>query len=314
MALLDYKVSIGYKFDETHEEDDERRVADTYRVISLSFTNLGGPSAVPEYFAAFGHRDYEDRVYANLGEHYLGKLRYDDAAKTFKSFVTLYPFHRNAPRFSMRVVETFTKGGFPKLVLESKKEFASTYGLQAAYWTHFKPEESPEVLSYLKSNLKDLANHYHAQYQNKELDAEKSANYAEAVHWYGDYLNSFPADPESPPINYQLADLLLENKDFGEAARQYERTAYDYTPHPQSAAAGYAAVYAYREQLKVAGTTDPSSNALLDRIKRDAVAPNFGIFNSLAPTLTMSGITVSGGNAAGTFGGGLRRCIGEGNR
>src|SRR6185436_13568575 len=77
MALLDYKVSIGYAFDETHDEDSERRVADTFRVISLSFTNLGGPAAVPDYFSEFGHRSYEDRVYNNLGEHYLAKLRYD---------------------------------------------------------------------------------------------------------------------------------------------------------------------------------------------------------------------------------------------
>jgi hypothetical protein len=109
MALLDYKVSIGYAFDGRRDEDGERRVTDTFRVISLSFTNLGGPAAVPDYFTEFGHRSYEDRVYNNLGEHYLAKLRYDDAAKTFQSFVTLYPFHRNAPRFSMRVVETFTK-------------------------------------------------------------------------------------------------------------------------------------------------------------------------------------------------------------
>ena len=71
MALLDYKVSIGYDFDQTHEEDDERRVADTFRVISLSFSNLGGPDAVQEYFSNFGNRSYEDRVYSNLGEHYL---------------------------------------------------------------------------------------------------------------------------------------------------------------------------------------------------------------------------------------------------
>ena len=166
MALLDYKVSIGYDFDQTHEEDDERRVADTFRVISLSFSNLGGPDAVREYYATFGNRSYEDRVYSNLGEHYLDKLRYDDAAKTYKAFVALYPFHRAAPRFSMRVVETFTQGGFPKLVLESKREFASKYGLQAEYWRHFKPEESPEVLTYLKTNLKDLATHYHAEYQS----------------------------------------------------------------------------------------------------------------------------------------------------
>jgi tetratricopeptide (TPR) repeat protein len=253
MALLDYKVSTGYDFDQKHEKEDERRVADTFRAISLSFSNLGGPDAVHEYFSKFGNRAYEDRVYSNLGEHYLAKLRYDDAAKTYKAFIALYPFHRAAPRFSMRVVETFTKGGFPKLVLESKREFASRYGLQAEYWRHNKPEESPEALAYLKTNLKDLATHYHAEYQSTQDANEKLANYHEALRWYGDYLKSFPTDAESPAINYRLADLLFENKDFGEAATQYERTAYGYPTHSQSAAAGYAAVYAYRQQLKDAG-------------------------------------------------------------
>jgi tetratricopeptide (TPR) repeat protein len=266
MALLDYKVKIGYDFDQTHEEEDERRVADTYRVISLSFTNLGGPDAVREYYSHFGHRSYEDRVYSNLGEHYLDKLRYDDAAKTYKTFIALYPFHRNAPRFSMRIIETFTRGGFPKLVLESKREFAAKYGLQAEYWRHFKPEESPEVLAYLKTNLKDLATHYHAEYQGTQDAGEKLANYREAIRWYGDYLESFPKDPDSPPINYQLADLLLENQEFGDAAKQYERTAYGYPLHAQSADAGYAAVYAYRQQLKTANGEQQ------DPVKRETVA------------------------------------------
>ena len=265
-ALLDHKVSIGYDFDQTHGEDDERRVADTFQVISLSFSNLGGPEAVPEYFSTFGNRSYEDRVYSNLGEHYLAKLRYDDAAKTYKSFVALNPFHSAAPHFSMRVVETFTQGGFSKLVLESKREFASKYGLQADYWRHFEPEESPEVLAYLKANLKDLATHYHAQYQSTQETDEKLAKFREAIQWYGEFLESFPKDADSPSINYQLADLLLEHEDFGEAARQYERTAYEYPPHPQSATAGYAAVYAFREQLKVVDME------MQDFIKHDAVA------------------------------------------
>ena len=266
MALLDYKVKIGYDFDQTHEEDDERRVADTYRVISLSFSNLGGPDAVKEYYSTFGNRSYEDRVYSNLGEHYLEKLRYDDAAKTYKTFVALYPFHRNAPRFSMRVIDTFTKGGFPQLVLESKRDFASRYGLQAEYWRHFKPEESPEVVGYLKTNLKDLATHYHAEYQGTDNASEKLTNYREALRWYGGYLESFPKDADSPPINYQMADLLLENKDFGEAAKQYERTAYGYPVHAQSADAGYAAVYAYRQQLQGAGAEQK------DAVKRETIA------------------------------------------
>jgi tetratricopeptide (TPR) repeat protein len=166
----------------------------------------------------------------------------------------------------MRVVETFTKGGFPKLVLESKRDFASKYGLQAEYWRHNKPEELPEAIAYLKADLKDLATHYHAEYQSSQEANEKLTNYHEALRWYGDYLNSFPKDGESPTINYRMADLLFENKDFGEAAKQYERTAYGYPANAQSPAAGYAAVYAYREQLKVVGKEN------LEAVKHDTVA------------------------------------------
>ncbi|MDH3626713.1 MAG: tetratricopeptide repeat protein [Acidobacteriota bacterium] len=252
IALLDHKVSTGYDFDGEHAEDEARRVEDTFRVVSLSLNNLGGPTAAPEYFAAFGHRDYEDRVYRNLGEHYLEKLRYADAAQSLNAFVDLYPFHRSAPQFNMRVIETFTAGSFPQLVLESKRDFASRYGLQAEYWTRFDPTDSPEVVAYLKSNLEDLATHYHALFQNaEEVDdnEDRAIGFREASRWYGDYLTAFPTDPNTPAVHYRLADLLLEHGNHGEAALAYESTAYDYPPHEQSAAAGYAAVYAYRRQL-----------------------------------------------------------------
>ncbi|MGD8810582.1 MAG: tetratricopeptide repeat protein, partial [Gammaproteobacteria bacterium] len=251
MALLDYKLSIGYDFDASHSEDEERRVADTYRVISLGFSNLGGPEVVSEYFADNGTRSYEDRIYSNLGEFYLTKLRYNDAAAVYESFVELYPFHRVAPRFSMRVTEIYEEGNFPLLVVESKKDFATKYGLQSEYWQYYDVEETPEVLGFLKTNLTDLANHYHALYQDETLVEERAENFAEASIWYREFLTSFPADPETPSINYQLADLLLENEDFGAAALEYERTAYDYDSHERASEAGYAAIYAHREHLKV---------------------------------------------------------------
>jgi len=249
-ALLDYKVASGYDFDSDHEEEEERRVEDTFQVISLSLSNLGGPEVIGEYFAANGHRPYEDRVYRYFGEFYLVKLRYNDAATVYKSFVNLYPLHAAAPHFSMRVIEIYEVGGFPKLVLDSKKEFASDYGLKAEYWRHFEIGKSPEVLNYLKSNLKDLANHYHAQYQDAAQGQEKPANYAEASRWYREFLDSFHDDPQAPSLNYQLADLLRENGDQAGAAREYERTAYEYPAHEKAAAAGYAAIYAHREYLK----------------------------------------------------------------
>ncbi|HEX5765821.1 MAG TPA: outer membrane protein assembly factor BamD, partial [Woeseiaceae bacterium] len=174
------------------------------------------------------------------------------AASVYQSFIALNPLHQKSPHFSMRVIEIYEEGGFPKLVVDSKKEFATNYALDAEYWNHFNAEDSAAVLEFLKTNLTDLANHYHALYQNEELVDERPASFAEASRWYREFLQSFPEDPASPPINYQLADLLLENEDFGEAALEYERTAYGYSPHDQASAAGYAAIYAHRENLKLA--------------------------------------------------------------
>ncbi|HEY9183106.1 MAG TPA: tetratricopeptide repeat protein, partial [Gammaproteobacteria bacterium] len=220
--------------------------------ISLSFSNLGGPEVLAEYYSTYGGRTYEDRIYKNLGEFYFDKLRYNDAATVYDSFVERYPYHRVSPEFGMRVIGIYQAGDFPKLVVESKKSFATKYGLQSDYWQHFDAAQRPEVLGYLKTNLHDLANHYHALYQEPGLTNEKSANYAEASVWYRAFLASFPQDEQSPAINYQLADLLLENGAFGDAALEYERTAYAYAAHERAAAAGYAAVFAHREQLKAA--------------------------------------------------------------
>lgn len=252
IAMLDYRLSIGYDFDADVAGDDEHRLADTFRVISLSFSNLGGREVVDEYFAIRGHRVYADKIYGNLAEFYFGKLRFEDAASVYKSFIALNPFHRKSPNFGMRIVEIYEDAGFPILVVEGKKEFSKTYALDAEYWNYFSIDESPEVVGFLKVNLTDLAGHYHALYQEESLLDERQVNFSEARQWYGEYLASFPDDSETPDVNYQLADLLLANEDFGEAAREYERTAYEYAPHERASAAGYAAIFSHREHLKIA--------------------------------------------------------------
>jgi len=252
IALLDYKISIGYDFEQVDDKIEAKRIEDAFRVISLSFSYLGGPESVVSYFDKNGPRQYEASIYSHLGEYYLVKRRYGDAAKSYNTYVERNPLNKVSPHFHIRVIEIYLKGGFPKLVVESKKKFASTYGLRATYWTFFEIGTYPEVIVFLKSNLIDLANHYHALYQNKRLRKTAKVNFAEATHWYKEFLDSFPEDVQAPTINYQLADLLLENKDYRDAALEYERTSYNYEPHAKSSEAGYAAVFAYREYLKKA--------------------------------------------------------------
>lgn len=256
IALLDYKISIGYDFEQIRDNIERKRIDDTYRVISLSFSYLGGSKEVIKYFETYGGRLYEASIYSHLGEYYLTKRRYADAASAYNAYVERNPLNKVSPHFKIRVIEIYLKGGFPKLVVESKKNFAQTYGLRANYWTFFDINSYPDVIVFLKSNLTDLANHYHALYQNKRLRKFRKENFSEATRWYREFLESFPEDMQAPAINFQLAELLLENKDFRDAALEYERTSYNYEKHEKSSAAGYAAVFSYREYLK---TVDQAS-------------------------------------------------------
>jgi len=253
IAMLDYRKAIGYDFDAYEEEDDdEHRISDTFRVVSLSFSNMGDAEEIDKYFAENGQRSYADKIYESLGEFYFAKLRYEDAASVYKSFIGLNPNHEVSPHFSMRVVDIYGEARFPLLVVESKKEFATQYALGSTYWNHVDIDASPDVVEFLNTNLTDLAGHYHALYQTKGMEEQKPANFGEAHRWYRQLLASFPSSEETPGVNYQLADLLLENGNYPDAALEFERTAYEYPDHEKSSAAGYAAVFAYREDLKIA--------------------------------------------------------------
>jgi cellulose synthase operon protein C len=130
IALLDYKVSVGYDFAQTEDEQERKRTEDTFRVISLSFSNLGGADSVVEYFAATASAVTRTASTATWANSTSTSCRYADASATYNAFVSRNPFHKMAPNFHMRVIEIHTAGGFPSLVLDSKKSFATAYGLK----------------------------------------------------------------------------------------------------------------------------------------------------------------------------------------
>ncbi|MGB5717395.1 MAG: tetratricopeptide repeat protein [Gammaproteobacteria bacterium] len=247
MALLDLELQdteAGIAQLDQLSRPRRELVDDTLRVVSLGFSYGQGADGVAEYFRRRGTRYYEYIIYDNLGLLYLQKERYNDAAQTFQAFVTQNPVHRLAPGFQMRVIETYQQGKFPTLVLESKEALVDQYNLQSEYWQHYSPEDNPQVLDYLKLAMTDLSRHYHALAQKDK----KPQDYQQAAHWYRRYLGSFREDADAPQMNFLLAELLFESGDYQQAALEYEITAYDYAPHENAAAAGYAAVLAYDKQ------------------------------------------------------------------
>ena len=121
---------------------DRELVDDTLRVISLSFSYLDGQESIGIYLNKRGQVDSAYLLYSSLGNLYLEKERYLDAAETFAGFVEYEPYHRNAPLVSMQVIEAYKQAQFPSLVLEGKQSYVEAYGLNSDYWGFHDPRSA----------------------------------------------------------------------------------------------------------------------------------------------------------------------------
>lgn len=261
---------------------DLELVEDTFRVTSISLANLQGAASIPPYIDSAVRREYEFRVYQQLGELYIKQERVKDAADTFGAFAQRSPSHPAAPLLQARVIEIYASTGFATLALEAKKQYVSHYGVGSDYQRSNPDGWTQNAEPLVKTHLEELARHYHASAQK----SKKTEDYQEAVRWYRNYLTSFPKDPQAAQNNFLLAELLYEDARFAEAAAEYEKSAYGYPRHAKSADAGYAALLAYGQQEK------RSASAEAQKIQRGAIdsalrfAKSFPQDPRAAPVLT----------------------------
>jgi tetratricopeptide (TPR) repeat protein len=223
---------------------DRELAEDTLRVMSISFSYLDGAQSVDQLLARHGQRAYAWLLYSRLGDLYVEKQRFQDAATTYRAFVASHPLDEHAPVLSTAAIEAYRKGGFADLVLEGKVEYIQHYGFDALFWQGRAHAAYPEVVAELKTDLKDVAQHFHATAQK----SKRADDYGAAAHWYRAFLASFPGEADSADTNYLLADALFESHQYLDAAGEYEHTAYGYPRGARSPEAGYAALVAYQKQ------------------------------------------------------------------
>jgi tetratricopeptide (TPR) repeat protein len=228
---------------ESLKRADRELVEDTLRVMSITFSYGEGAGSLENYVQQHGQRPYNWLLYERLGDLYVDKQRYQDGASVYRAYVARDPYSDHAPDLDMAAIEAYGKGGFSQLVVDGKHEFVERYNFDSPYWQTRSRASNPRVVQELKTNLKDVATYFHASAQK----SGRVADYQEAARWYRDYLKSFPGDADSAQTNYLLAEALYEGHQYGEAATEYEHSAYDFPRNEKSATAGYAALVAYQK-------------------------------------------------------------------
>jgi tetratricopeptide (TPR) repeat protein len=174
------------------------------------------------------------------------------------------PLATPAPELLARVIEIHEKNGFPSLALEAKRDYVVRYGHDSEF-RRANPAGWAAAQPRVKTHLSELARHHHAAWQQGKARGDLQ----EAVRWYRELLGAFADDAEVAGQRFLLAELLFEDRQFAQAAIEYETVAYGAAPgpagagaaalaqaaataNPKAADAGYAALLAYAEQVKAA--------------------------------------------------------------
>ena len=259
-AFLDLKIPPGEVFDAQLPRlspADREQVTDVFRVVSMSFAQLGGVDSVDVFFRRYGSRSYADHVYLDLAEFYVEQEQVTEAARTWRVLAQRAPLGPNAPRLTARAIGLYRQAGFQQRVVETETVFVQAYGMDADFWTVHSPQDFPDVLQVLQSSLQELAHVTHEQARKTQDAGDVRA----AEQWYREYLVAFGDEAAAADMNFQLAELLYENGQYRQAIDEYERAAWSRGDHPRAADAALGAQRASEKVLQHAAAADRAAVA-----------------------------------------------------
>ena len=252
--LLDrYLVTMDRRLRAREELTPPQRelVDDTLRISAIIFSFDDGADGIQKLTARQGAKPYDRLLYEALGDLYIGKERFTDAAQVFHAFADRSPNDSGAPTLLARAVDAQKRGQFVSLVVDAKRDFVSRYAPDSAFWAEHPASRDSVEFKDLRATVQDLAAYYHSEAQRSKLPKD----YAEAVDWYQKFLKYFPTDSAAPSMTYALAEVLFESGQYPQAAAEYLRAAYAYPANERSAVAAYAALVAYdKHEAELAGT------------------------------------------------------------
>ncbi len=243
---------------------DLELVNDSFRAIGLCVIFHDNVKVLTEYLNKKPVRYYEFLVYDRLAKLYANQERPEGAASAYREYFNRSEWHPYALMLQDKAVDIYTKIAAKDKIIATKKEFIKRYDILSEHldssshndYAHYLIKSDTVTADALRvfyeKHLIDVARFHHAKAQRTDA----LTDYKEAIAWYRRYLRDFPVGKDVAEVSFLLAEAQFQDKQFKEAASQYERSAYNYVTHQYSAEAGYAALLAYDEHEKLLKEAD----------------------------------------------------------
>jgi TolA-binding protein len=249
-SLLSFSFVLDSEFPTENEllsasSGQQDMLADILRIMSITFDYQGDWNNIGVFYESIGARHYEYLVYETLATQYYEKKYYKSGASTLRAFVQKYPDDVLAPDFYQRIIAGYEKAGYATLLRKHKRIFVNTYGVDGDYWNQQGLAVRETIKPALSKYIWDLARFSHAWGQRIKKQSDQKIQLQEAIHWYEEYIRSFPDAQDAAKAHFLLAEVAYQLKQYPLAKDHYEIVAYQYPQYEKASESGYAAILTY---------------------------------------------------------------------
>ena len=250
----------------TASRGDRELLDDTLRVMAMIFADGQGYRQANRLFKKVGTRHFEYLVYDGLGEFYMKKGQYSDAAKTYLSFVTENPKDVLASTFYGNAIKSYKRAGYIDQVLKHKMAYIEKYGANSIYWTLYGEDIKEMIRPNLKTYIAELAQYHHSKGQKSKNLSKRFNGLLAAARWYQEYIDTFPEDQNLGEMYFLMGEAYYDVGRYDDSVAAYEQGGFKTPAHKSSEESGYAALVAYNQLIKNAKTKEEKDKFLSKKV------------------------------------------------
>lgn len=252
-AIVPFKALINhFNTQSTLSRSEQFRLDDSYRTLSLVFVQLGGATALANYYANQPLSPEQIRLYREVTQRFNEQKQPFDVAQTYEQFIRVHPLSAETAEFSQALIQVYIDAGFAQDIIRAKNDYVKRFALDGDYIKQATPTLQASIRPLLKEHLNSLALHYHASAQTQAQLAPKQADYQKAAALYRQQLPLATDDADQVRILQALADVLYRGEQYPAAITVFEQLAYQQPRGTDPAESGYFALLSYQALFKAA--------------------------------------------------------------
>lgn len=236
-----------------HSSTDLRQEALDY--IAISFSEYGGPERAKLFLQATPDNQFTDEILKRLGEVYLKQDRLDEAVETFRAYLGLFPFAKDAPKIQKKIIDAYEKQWNLIASNKARSQLIRNYGPNSLWYQKVSDQNAKaEALKLVKDALYKSGIYHQLQAREANNDRQELLL---AIQKYRQFLKDFPDDERADKINYFLAECLYAIGDYETAAQEYKKVVFDYKKSSYQEQAAYNCILSYDKALQLCNYSRP---------------------------------------------------------